>query len=41
MVFGRVFVGADDHYFGGRLAYHLYPHNAYMNHDTGALPAVD
>ena len=37
----RVFVGADDHYFGGRLAYHLYPHNAYMNHDTGALPLVE
>ena len=37
----RVFVGADDHYFGGRLAYQLYPHNAYMNHDTGALPPVE
>ena len=37
----RVFVSADDHYFGGRLAYHLYPHNAYMNHDTGALPSVE
>ena len=37
----RIFVGADDHYFGGRLAYHLYPHNVYMNHDTGSLPAVE
>ena len=37
----RVLVGADDQYFGGRLAYHLYPHNVYMNHHTGALPSVD
>jgi hypothetical protein len=34
----RIYVAADDHYFGGRLAYHLYPHNAYMDHHQGALP---
>lgn len=34
----RVFITADDHYFGARMAYHLYPHNAYVDHGTGKLP---
>lgn len=35
----RVYVTADDHYFGARLTYHLYPHNAYYDHVSGTLPA--
>jgi hypothetical protein len=36
----RVYVTADDHYFGARLAYHLYPHNVYIDHAGGTLPAA-
>ena len=34
----RIYVTADDHYFGARMAYHLYPNNVFVNHDTGKLP---
>jgi hypothetical protein len=34
----RIYVTADDHYFGARMAYHLYPHNAYVDHGSGTLP---
>ena len=34
----RVYVTADDHYFGARMAYHLYPNNAYVDHGSGSLP---
>ena len=34
----RIYVAADDHYFGARMAYHLYPNNVYVDHVTGALP---
>jgi hypothetical protein len=34
----RVYVAADDHYFGARMAYHLLPHNAYVDHGGGKLP---
>jgi hypothetical protein len=34
----RIYVAADDHYFGARLAYHLYPHNAYFDHGSAKLP---
>ena len=37
----RIYIAADDHYFGARLAYHLYPHNAFMNYDSGALPSPE
>lgn len=37
----RVFVAADSHYFRGRAAYHLYPHNAYFQARTNALPPPD
>ena len=34
----RVFVAADSHYFRGRAAYHLYPHNAYFEARSNAIP---
>ena len=37
----RVFVAADSHYFRGRAAYHLYPHNAYFEARSNALPAPE
>jgi hypothetical protein len=35
----RVFVAADAHYFRGRGAYHLYPHNVYFEPYRNAIPA--
>ena len=37
----RVFVAADSHYFRGRAAYHLYPHNAYFEARSNAIPPPD
>ena len=37
----RIHVASDDQYFGGRMAYHLYPHNANMNRENGGLPSPD
>ena len=37
----RVFVGADSHYFRGRAAYHLYPHNAFYDPRANAMPSRD
>ena len=34
----RVFIGADDDYFRGRAAYHLYPHSAYYEPRSSTLP---
>jgi len=34
----RVFMVAEAHYFRGRGAYHLYPHNVYFNPWTNAIP---
>jgi hypothetical protein len=34
----RVFMFADAHYFRGRGAYHLYPHNVFFNPWTNNLP---
>ena len=34
----RVYVTGDEHYFTGRLAYHLYPHNVYLDHVGRTLP---
>jgi hypothetical protein len=35
----RIYVTSDDHYFRARLAYHLFPHNSYVDHGPrGALP---
>lgn len=34
----RVFVAADAHYFRGRGAYHLYPHNVYFDPRQNAIP---
>ena len=34
----RVFVAADSHYFRGRAAYHLYPHNAFFEARANAIP---
>ena len=34
----RVIVGADSHYFRGRAAYHLYPHNVLFHPTSSALP---
>jgi hypothetical protein len=34
----RVYVAADDHYFAARLAYHLLPHNMFLDHGSLALP---
>ena len=34
----RVFMAAEAHYFRGRGAYHLYPHNVYFDPWTNALP---
>lgn len=34
----RVFVAADAHYFRGRAAYHLYPHNVYFDPWYNSLP---
>lgn len=36
----RIYVSADDHYFRARLAYHLYPHNIYIDHASATLPAI-
>lgn len=36
----RVFMAADAHYFRGRGAYHLYPHNVYFDPWTNTLPAA-
>jgi hypothetical protein len=37
----RVIVAGDDDYLRLRAAYHLYPHNAYAEARTNALPASD
>ncbi len=37
----RVFVLADAHYFRGRAAYHLYPHNVHFEPYFNVLPAAD
>jgi hypothetical protein len=34
----RVFVAADSHYFRGRAAYHLYPHNVFYEARTNSMP---
>jgi hypothetical protein len=34
----RVFVAADAHYFRGRAAYHLYPHNVYFEPYRNTIP---
>lgn len=34
----RIYVTGDDQYFRSRLAYHLYPHNAYVDYGGGTLP---
>ena len=34
----RIFVGADAHYFRGRAAYHLYPHNVFYDPVRNAMP---
>jgi len=36
----RVFMAAEAHYFRGRGAYHLYPHNVYFDPWTNTLPAA-
>ncbi len=36
----RVFMAADAHYFRGRGAYHLYPHNVYFDPWTNTLPVA-
>jgi hypothetical protein len=35
----RVFIAADEHYFRGRGAYHLYPHNVYFEPYRNVIPA--
>jgi hypothetical protein len=35
----RIYVTGDDQYSRGRLAYHLYPHNAYVDYSGGTLPS--
>ncbi len=35
----RVFMSADEHYFRGRGAYHLYPHNVFYEPYRNAIPA--
>jgi hypothetical protein len=35
----RVFMNADSHYFRGRGAYHLYPHNVFYEPYRNAIPA--
>jgi len=35
----RVFIAADAHYFRGRAAYHLYPHNVYFDPYRDAIPS--
>jgi hypothetical protein len=35
----RIFVAADAHYFRGRAAYHLYPHNVYFEPYLDTIPA--
>jgi hypothetical protein len=32
---------ADDHYFRGRAAYHLYPHNVFFDPRNNLMPAAD
>lgn len=34
----RIFVVADAHYFRGRAAYHLYPHNVYFDPRANTMP---
>ena len=34
----RVFVAADSHYFRGRAAYHLYPHNVFFEARANSMP---
>ena len=36
----RVFMVADAHYFRGRGAYHLYPHNVYFDPWTNTIPSA-
>jgi hypothetical protein len=35
----RVFVAADSHYFRGRAAYHLYPHNVFFEARSNSIPS--
>jgi hypothetical protein len=37
----RVFVAAEAHYFRGRAAYHLYPHNVFYDPLRDTLPRAD
>ena len=37
----RVFVAAEAHYFRGRAAYYLYPHNVYYDPARDAMPPVE
>ncbi len=37
----RIFVVADEHYFRGRAAYHLYPHNVYFDPRNNLMPTAD
>ena len=37
----RIFVGADTPYFRGRAAYHLYPHNVWIEPNQDVLPRPD
>ena len=37
----RIFVVADEHYFRGRAAYHLYPHNVFFDPRNNLMPAAD
>lgn len=37
----RVVVAADSHYFRGRAAYHLHPHNPFFQARSNALPAPE
>ena len=37
----RVFIAAEAHYFRGRAAFHLYPHNAFLDPYHDVLPPAD
>jgi hypothetical protein len=37
----RIIVVADEHYFRGRAAYHLYPHNVYFDPRINLMPSAD
>jgi hypothetical protein len=37
----RIFIVADEHYFRGRAAYHLYPHNVFFDPRNNLMPAAD